>query len=116
MALFAARVSTKFDCPNSSRKHSSVNASDESLDGVSLSKLMASNHPWSLQTYFQNEGRKLTICCLWEQDARIFGRHALEESNPTSKSLFLPDTARKINMLFSGFCVGRVAFSIRQSS
>ena len=46
-----------------------------------------------------------------DQDARILGRHALEESNPTSKNLFLLDTAGKINMLFSGFCVGRVALS-----
>ena len=73
---------------------------------------MASNHPWSLQTYFHNEVGKLTRCCLWTQDARILGRHTLEEPNPTSKNLFLPDTAGKINMLFSGFCVGRVALSM----
>ena len=73
---------------------------------------MASNHPWSLQTYFDNEVGKLTRFCLWTQDARILGCHTLEEPNPTSKNLFLPDTAEKINMLFSGFCVGRVALSI----
>ena len=72
---------------------------------------MASNHPWSLQTYFHNEVGKLARCCLWAQDARILGRHTLEEPNPTSKHLFLPDTAGKMNMLFSGFCVGRVALS-----
>ena len=73
---------------------------------------MTSNHPWSLQTYFHNEVGKLTRCCLWAQDARILGRHTLEEPNPTSKNLFLLDTAGKISMLLSGFCVGRVALSI----
>ena len=77
---------------------------------------MASNHPWSLQTYFHNEVGKLTRCCLWTQDARILGCHTLEEPNPTSKNLFLPDTAEKINTLFSGFCVGRVALTGASSS
>ena len=102
---FRGRISTKFDCPNTSRKYSSVKW------GISC-EFTASNHPWSLQTYFHKEIGKLTRCCLWTQDARILGRHTLEESNHTSKNLFLPDTAGKINMLFSGFCVGRVAPSI----
>ena len=67
--------------------------------------------PGVCQSYFHNEVGKLTRCCLWAQDARILGRHTLEEPNPTSKNLFLLDTAGKISMLFSGFCVGRVALS-----
>ena len=79
--------------------------------GISF-ELMASNHPWSLQTYFHNEARKLTRCCLWIQDARILGHHTFEEPNPTSKNLFLPDTAGKITRCLVVFCVGRVALSI----